>query len=151
MPNIITGIQIELIKLFKAAKVAEPQNAPKVIRAYNGELKDPKGLVRNMPALFVDVTSDFVLQADDFNGELHSGNYAPEIILFDKNNLNKEKTYGEMAVLIDWVVEALRGEQIIVDGQPIPVATEIRGKYMGDIVPAAVLTLNLGSLEGDYA
>lgn len=150
MSNVITGIQTGLIDIFKDAKTASPGNAPKIIRAYNGELRDPKGLVRNMPALFVDVTSDFLLTADDFGGELHSGTYSPEVILFDKNNLNKDKTYGEMAVLIDWVIAALRGATITIDGHVMPVATEIRGRYLGDIVPAAVLTLTIGSLEGSY-
>lgn len=148
MPDMITGIQTELIELFKTAKTETPSGAPEKIKAYNGELKNPKRLVKTMPLLCVDVTSDFSLEADDIEGALHSGTYSPEIILFDENKLNKEETFGEMAVLIDWTINALRGQTITVGDIPITVADQIRGRYLGDLVPAAVLTLNLGTSEG---
>lgn len=143
----IQAIQTKLIELFEAHKEDSAANAPKVIEAYDGQLKNPKRLVRTMPALYVDVTSDFNLTAQDIMGEILSGDFAPEIILFDKNSLNEEKTYGEMATLIDWVIAALKGKTIVVDGQPILVGKNIRGRYLGDLVPAAVLTLNLETSE----
>jgi len=149
MADMISGIQSALVTLFQDAKTATPANAPKVIEAYNGQLQDPNRLVRNMPALYVDVTSDFTLDGADVLSAIHSGSYSPEVILFDKNNLNKEKTIGEMAVLIDWTIAALRGKTITVGGIPITVADEIRGRYLGDLVPAAVLTLSLGTSEDE--
>lgn len=147
MSDIISGIQSELVTLFTDQKTEVPANAPKVIEAYGGQFENPKKLVRNMPALYVNSSNQFNLQANDITAHFHTGSYNVDVILFSKNNLNQEKTYGEMAVLIDWVLEALRGKTITVDGIPIPVAEDIQGEFF-PAMDAAVLTLNLGALEG---
>ncbi|MDZ7802371.1 hypothetical protein [Thiohalophilus sp.] len=101
-----------------------------------------------MPALYVNLSNQFNLNADDIEGALLSGTFSADIILFDKNNLNQEKTYGEMAVLIDWTINALRGETITVGGVPIPVSEDIQGEFF-PALNAVVLTLNLGAFDDE--
>lgn len=147
MADIISGIQSELVTLFKDKKTDTPTNAPDLIEAYGGQFENPKQLVDIMPALYVNSSNQFSLQADDITGQFHTGNYKVDLILFSKNHLNKERTYGDMAKHIDWVLEALRGRSITVDGIPIPVAEDIQGEFF-PAMDAAVLTLNIGALEG---
>jgi len=148
MSDIISGLQAKLVTLFKDHKDANPDKAPQVIEAYGGQFENPKRLVRTMPALYVNLSNQFSLQADDIVGELLSGNYKADIILFDKNNLNREKSNGEMAVLIDWTISALRGKTIYVTDEPIPVAKNITGEYF-PALNAVVLTLTLGAFDDE--
>lgn len=146
MSSLISGIQSALVTLLKNAKTATPTNAPKVIEAYGGQFENPKKLVRNMPAIYVNSSNQFSITNADIEGALLDGVFNTDIILFSKNNLNQEKTYGDMAVLIDWVIDALRGETVTVEGVPIPVAEDIQGEYF-PALDCVVLTLNLGATD----
>lgn len=143
--SMISDMQTELIKWF-------PDKAsgglPEKVAPYGGELKDPRG-IRTLPALFVDVPSNFQIESEDAKFQLLNMNGTPELVLFDRNAASGKDNRSDIAKLIDWTIEQMQGSTITINLVPLPVS-RVEARILTDYddkIAAAVLTLYFTSFQ----
>lgn len=140
MSSNVSGLQQHMIDILKSAMDADPgaQGAPKQVKAYEGELGRIEQ-VRTLPAVLVDVATQFDIEAQGVAGSIYHGDYQPEIILFAENRAAGGHTVSDLAKLADWVITALRNTVLMIDGIPVELHRRIRGRMITDIKPASCI------------
>lgn len=144
----IKEIQSALVQHFKTARTASADpNYPAAIKPYEQEILRPRNL-NNLPLLCVDVSNDFTLEAQDTTGAFQAGTYVPQIILFDQNFTAPDSEHTTLAALVDWVLDAIRGEILTIAGQPVTISEQVTGKIVTDFeVPFAQLSITINTSE----
>ena len=140
MSSNVAGLQQSMIDILEAARAAGPaaDGAPKVVKAYEGELGQ-LNQVRSLPIVLVDVASQFDIEAQGAAGSIYHGDYQPEIIVFAENRSSGKQTVSELAKVADWTISALRNKLVTIDGIPVELHRRIRGRMITDIKPASCI------------
>lgn len=144
----LSPIQQKIIEILQD-KADESSDAfkPAQIDGYGGQLAGNRP-VRNLPAAFVDPAQTFEMNAQDSAGEIFDGRYEPQIIIFAQNKASGADKVSDLAKVVDWVINALKGETIDVHGEIVELTRQVRGRLITDIEPAsAIITLDLTNFE----
>ncbi len=141
----IEELQVQMIALFNQANQAA--NYLKKIEEYGGQLAHPEKVI-NTPSLYVDVATQGVIETDDILGELYTGTLAPDIFLFDHNKASGKAKKTSLAKGMDWVLDALKGKIITVNGVRVVVAKRINFRVISDYFkPVAIISPTLTIME----
>jgi len=135
----LKAIQTQVIAVLAAAKIATPANAPIVIKEYAGQLRNPKGLVKFMPSLYVSVI-DAEVSSDDVLGRGAALNdVLVDFVLFSKNDAGAGANASSILDLIDWTTEALKGKTITINGCIWPISSNLKIASEQDFDPAVAI------------
>jgi len=142
----ISDTQTALLNILLDARTnSSNPDYPAIIENYAGQLRDPKQYVLAMPAVYVDVPVNFELNGIDAPATELDGDFYPEIVCFCENLAGKEEEASDGAKLIDWIINAIRGQIITVNGFPVTVSNSVKARLLTDFEDfAGILTLNMG-------
>lgn len=149
MSDRISPIQTQLLSILRDHRQnsADP-GYPKFLDPYGGQLLDPRQ-IDGLPALYVDVPGQFEIDSADGGFDLLNVHGSPELVLFAENAASAEDTRSAIAELIDWTIEALKGQMLQLADGPVPLE-RISGRILTDYdkkIAASVLRVQLTSLE----